>query len=144
MEAFARLIHKSNMTYLPTKMPVQFYGLPDGKVYLIYARFFRVGFEKSGLEFVIAEHEEFFYEYEHEQLIYFDSAMNKARVYHEMVDKPAPKIRIIKVFRSIRSFAEAYDHLNKKAEKILKNNLREKNNNDDADKHNVNPKSASA
>ncbi len=125
MNSFARLIHKSYMTYLPTKMPVQFYGLPDGKVYLLYAKFFRVGYEKSGLEYIIAEHEEFTYDYGDNQLIRHDSAI-KTKVYPETVDKPNPKIKIIKVFRSIKSFAEAFDHLNKKAEEMLKNKVAEK------------------
>jgi hypothetical protein len=51
MECFAKLIYKSHMTYIPTNLPVQFYGLPDGKVYLIYARFYDIKFGKSGLVF---------------------------------------------------------------------------------------------
>ncbi|MCG6187649.1 hypothetical protein [Maribellus maritimus] len=126
-------------------MPVQFYGLPDGKVYILYAKFFKVGYEKSGLEFVIAEHEEFSFDYEKGQLIQYDSSMNKIHVYSETVDKPNPKIKIINVFRSIKSFAEAFEHLNEKAKKILKNNnIQEKHIEVDADNEESNRKSASA
>ncbi len=143
MESFARLIHKSYITYLPTKTPVQFYGLPDGKVYLLYSKFFKVGYEKAGLEFIIAEHEEFSYDYKNEKLIHVDSSLNRVYVYPETVDKPNPKIKIIKVFRGIRSFAEAFEHLNKKAEKILKNNVSEKQIKV-GDKKDSDPKTASA
>ena len=117
MEKLAKLIHKSNLSYLPTKLPVHFYGLPDGKVYLLYSRFYKVGYEKSGIEFVMAVHDEFTYDYAKEQLISHDHASRKFPVYDELVDKPNPKIRILKVFREINSYSEALTRLNSKAQK---------------------------
>jgi len=119
MEIFAKLIHKSFVTYLPTKFPVQFYGLPDGKVYIIYARFFEIKFQRSGLEFILAEHLEFSYNYDEEKLISTGNQDNKKPVYSELVDKPNPKIKIIKVNREFNSFAEAFNELNKKAKTQL-------------------------
>jgi hypothetical protein len=121
MECFANLIYKSHMTYIPTNLPVQFYGLPDGKVYLIYARFYDIKFGKSGIEYVIAEHEEFSYDYECGKLIPLELNTRQLPVYVEMVDKPDPKIKILKVDRTLNSYAEAYTRLNKKALQILKN-----------------------
>jgi len=115
MEIFAKLIHKSFVTYLPTKFPVQFYGLPDGKVYIIYARFFEIKFQRSGLEFILAEHLEFSYNYAEEKLFSTGNQDTKKAVYAELVDKPDPKIKIIKVNRELNSFAEAFTELNKKA-----------------------------
>ena len=128
MENFAKLIHKSNATYVPTKLPVQFYGLPDGKVYLIYASFYEVGYEKSGIEYVIAVQEEFLFDYESEKLYYSNAVPNNSSfVYNEYVDKPNPKIKIEKVYRSIHSFGQAFTILNKKAQ-TLKNNLKKEDN----------------
>jgi hypothetical protein len=115
MEIFAKLIHKSFVTYLPTEFPVQFYGLPDGKVYIIYARFFEIKYQRSGLEFILAEHLEFSYNYTQEKLISAGNQDTKKPVYSELVDKPNPKIKIIKVSREFNSFAEAFNELNKKA-----------------------------
>jgi len=119
MEIFAKLIHKSFATYLPTKFPVQFYGLPDGKGYIIYARFFEIKFQRSGLEFILAEHLEFSYNYDEEKLISTGNQDNKKPIYSELVDKPNPKIKIIKVNREFNSFAEAFNELNKKAKTQL-------------------------
>ena len=118
MENYARLIHKSYMSYLPTKLPVQFYGLPDGKVYLIYASFYEVGFERSGIEYVIAVQEEFLYDYKNEKLINASDSKKHLTVYNEMVDKPNPKIKIQKVYRSVNSFGQAFKILTKKAQTI--------------------------
>jgi len=43
----------------------------------------------------------------------------KKPVYSELVDKPNPKIKIIKVNREFNSFAEAFNELNKKAKTQL-------------------------
>ncbi len=115
MESFAKLIHRTHTTYLPTKFPAQFYGLPDGKVYIIYPRFYEIKFQRSGLEFVLAEHLEFSYDYKEEKLFIRGNLKNQKSVYPELVDKPNPKFKIIKVNREFNSFAEAVENLNNKA-----------------------------
>jgi hypothetical protein len=116
MEIYAKLIHKSHITYLPTNFPVQFYGLPDGKVYILFARFYEIKYQRSGIEFLTAEHLEFSYNYQEEKLISHGSADSSKSVYSELVDKPNPKIKILKVNREFNSFADAFVQLNKKAE----------------------------
>jgi hypothetical protein len=115
MENFAKLIHKSHITYLPTNFPVQFYGLPDGKVYILFARFYEIKFQRSGLEFITAEHLEFSYNYKEDKLIPHGNPNFKKPVYFESVDKPNPKIKVLNINRKINSFAEAFVQLNKKA-----------------------------
>lgn len=119
MESFAKLIYRSNITYFPSKLPVQFYGLPDGKVYVVFARFYEIEYDRTYLEYVFAEHKEFSYDFENEKLI--PHSNSHGPVYNEIVDKPEPKVEIIKTFRNISSFAEAYDQLNKKARNIARN-----------------------
>jgi hypothetical protein len=119
MENFAKLIHKSHITYLPTNFPAQFYGLPDGKVYIIFARLYEIKFQRSGIEFVTAEHLEFSYNYTDEKLILHGNQDSKRPVYPEQVDKQNPKFKILKVNREIKSLAEAFALLNKKAKAQL-------------------------
>lgn len=121
MEPVARLIYKTNMSYLQTSQPVNFYGLPDGNVYLIYSRFYKINFERSGQEFVFAKHEEFVYDYDFDKLYLNPESKNYFPVYPEMVDKPEPKIRIFKVYRSFNSYGEAQHHLNHLAREIDNN-----------------------
>lgn len=121
MDTFVKLIHQANMTYLPTKLPAQFYGLPDGKVYLIFPRFYEIKFDRTYLEYVMAEHKEFSYDYEREKLIPHTLSQKNAPVYNEMVDKPEPKIEILKIYRNLTSFAQARALLNRKAKKMMEN-----------------------
>lgn len=119
MENYAKLIHKSHITYLPTNFPVQFYGLPDGKVYILFARLYEIKFQRSGIEFVTAEHLEFSYNYAEEKLILHGNPDSKKPVYSELVDKPSPRFKILKVNREFKSLAEAFVQLNQKAKTQL-------------------------
>lgn len=119
MENFAKLIHKSHITYLPTNFPAQFYGLPDGKVYILFARLYEIKFQRSGIEFITAEHLEFSFNYAEEKLISHGNTDSKKPVYLEQVDKPNPRFKILKVNREFKSLAEAFVQLNQKAKTQL-------------------------
>lgn len=115
MEKQAKLIYKTHASALPTIMPVYYYGMPDGHVYLIYSRMYEVDFNSISLEFVIALHHEFGFDYESEQLISFETCKPISSLPGFCIDKPDPKIRIIKVSRKIRKYSEALQKLEKKA-----------------------------
>ena len=127
MKTYAKLIHKSSLTYLPTNLPVYFFGMPDGKVYLIYARFYQINYDNSSLEYVIATHKDFSYDYENERLFLGDITENNNHIYSELVDKPDPCFMILNVYRNINSYSEAASYLNNLAYKILYENKSKKN-----------------
>ena len=118
MKSLAKLIHKTYMSYLPTAFPAHFYGMPNGKVYLIYSRFYDVKFGESGLEFIFAEHKEFSYNYEKEKIISSANNKKKLPIFAESIDKPNPKINIIEINRDLKSYGEALVFLNNKARKM--------------------------
>lgn len=109
MKYLAKLIHQSYITYMPTKLPVRFYGMPDGKVYMVYARFCKKAPDKTDVEYVLAEHEEFSYDYNKGVLI--PKMATRYPVYSEMVDKPNPVFNILQVNQEIKSYSEAVDLL---------------------------------
>lgn len=121
MKSFAKLIHQSYMTYFPTRLPVQFYGLPDGKVYIVYARFYQIKNDRTDLEYVLAVHDDFSYDFETMRLIPVNS--NRAPIYNEMVDNPDPNFTILEVRRDIDSYHKAIEQLKKRAEKLYSTDL---------------------
>jgi hypothetical protein len=123
MKSLAKLIHNTPVSYLPTKFPVHYYGMPNGKVYLIFARFYKSGSGKTGVEYVFAEHREFLYDYENSKLVSVDNDNKSAELYNESIDKPNPKIKIQKIYKRINSFAEARNKLNEDASKIQTNKV---------------------
>jgi len=123
MKSLAKLIHNASVSYLPTKFPVHYYGLPDGKVYLIFARFYKSGTGKTGVEYVFAEHREFLYDYDNSKLVSVNEDNKNTELYNESIDKPNPKIKIQKIYKRINSFAEARKKLNEDASKIQTSNV---------------------
>lgn len=119
MESNARLIYKSYMTYFHTFLPVYFYGMPNGKVYCIYARFYENSTGNSSLEFVFAEHEDLTYDYGAGKIISLNYSEISLQGFIEIVDKPEQRIRELKVYGNIASYAEAQEFLNTKAKAMV-------------------------
>jgi hypothetical protein len=120
MEQVAKLIHKTDMTYLPTAFPAHFYGMPDGKIYIVFSRFYKVNFSETGLEFIFAEHKEFAYDYELEKILPSKKGFRKIPIFAETIDKPNPEIKILKIDRSLNSYGEAFIYLNSTAQEMKK------------------------
>lgn len=119
MESKAKLIYKSYMTYFHTFLPVYFYGMPNGKIYCMYGRFFDTKRNSSEIEFVFAEHEGFSYEYQTEELLANGQVRIDLQGFIEMVDQPDQRIKIIKTVGDFSSYSEAQSFLNSKAVEMV-------------------------
>lgn len=119
MQNVAKLIHRTYASYLPTAFPAHYYGMPNGKIYVIYSRFYEIRFSGSGLEFVFAEHKEFKYDYENEIVMPRKKFNIRTPVFAEQVDKPDLKINIVKICRGLNSYGEAFNLLNSEAQEII-------------------------
>lgn len=118
MQTLAKLIHRTYASYLPTAFPAHYYGMPNGRIYVIYSRFYEIRFGGSGLEFVFAVHKEFKYDYEKEIIIPKKKFSIKMPVFAEQVDKPDLQLNIVKICRGLNSYGEAINLLNKEAQEI--------------------------
>lgn len=119
MKPFARLVYQTYTTYLPTVFQAQYYGMPNGKIYLIFSRFYKGAFNKSGLEFVFAEHNDYSYDYEKDSIIPSQKNKGKTPIFAEHVDSPKAKINIFNISRKLNSYGEALALLNKQAGKMI-------------------------
>lgn len=104
---------------MQTSLPVYFYGLPDGNIYLIYARFYEINFNKSGLEFVFAVLENYYYDFETEKVVALKSMDKNLSSFRKEVESKEPQLRIVKSYRNIKSFVEAQRFLGKKADEMV-------------------------
>lgn len=119
MESCYRLLHKSNNTHLQTSLPVYFYGMPNDNIYLIYARFYEINFNKSGLEFVFAILEEYTYDFVLGKIYTLKNKETSVKEFAEALEKTDIKIKIIKSYRKLNSFTKAQLHLNKIGKKMI-------------------------
>ena len=125
MQTLAKLIHRATASYLPIAFPALYYGMPNGRIYIVYSRFYEIKFVGSGLEFVFAVHMEFKYDYENEIIIPRKKIKLNTPVFAEQIDKPNSKINIVKICRGLNSYGEAVNLLNKEAREMYSYSLNE-------------------
>lgn len=125
MQAAAKLIHRANASYLPIAFPALYYGMPNGRIYVLYSRFYEIKFGGSGLEFVFAIHKDFKYDYERETILPRDKEHLQTPVFTELLDRPSTKINIVKICRDLNSYGEAVDLLNEDAKDMYSFNINE-------------------
>jgi len=123
MKTKAILLYKSYMTYFQSALPVYFYGMPDGSIYIIYTRFYDINLNDTGLEFVFAELEDFRIDFETGQLFLGNYIKVSLTDFKEKMDQPEPRLKILKVHRNVESYADAQANMNKIASKMSPNKV---------------------
>jgi hypothetical protein len=118
MKSFAKLLYRTYATYLPTAFPAHYYGMPNGKIYLVFSRFYRIAFDESGLEFVFAEHKDYSFDYNSETIVPLRKEQKPSPIFAEQVDAPKSKFKIFSVERKLRSYGEAQLFLNQIADRM--------------------------
>jgi hypothetical protein len=120
MESFAKLIHRTNVSYLPTLFPVHYYGMPNGKIFIILSRYYEIKFGGSGLEFIFALHKDYSYDYENERITQFHKKnRNNNIIFPELLDNPDMNIVIVKVTRNVNSYGQALHVLHNMAAEMM-------------------------
>lgn len=107
------LISKCYCSQYPTQLPVYFFGMPEGTILALYARFYAINFNETGLEFVFAELEDFTMNILTGEICH--PANNKINIsdFNSTVNQREPRLKIIKVHRKLKSFDDAIVKLNK-------------------------------
>ncbi len=118
MKPIAKIIHRTYASYLPTAFPAHYYGMPNGKIFLVFSRFYEAAFGKSGLEFVFAEHKEFAYDYKNDAIVSTSQQTQQTPVFAEQVDYPCAKFNVFNINRDLNSYGEAQVFMNEQAEKM--------------------------
>jgi hypothetical protein len=115
-----KILYSTGISYLPTQLNVMFCGSPDGQVYVVFGRFYKDSLNRRRIEYVIARHQEFRYNYNTETIFYsFGTVLNQP-VQKELLDKTNPSIEIIKIHRDVHSL---YAAVKKFDESITNNNM---------------------
>ena len=107
----AKLIFKANETYLPTPYSACYYGSSNGIIYIIYSAPYVTPAGKSGTEFFIAKHEEFYYNPFEERIIQVST--KKTPMFNSIVDKPGLRLTVLKSYKNCKSYDDAEELLEK-------------------------------
>jgi hypothetical protein len=85
--------------FFPTPYPAYYYGMPDNKVYVIYSNHYEIQSGKVGSEFIIAELEEFTYDFEKETLLAYKDNDLWSLTMKEAVCGWTQKMKIVKTYK---------------------------------------------
>ncbi|MCY1721645.1 hypothetical protein OU798_14920 [Prolixibacteraceae bacterium Z1-6] len=118
MKTFAKIVHRTYVSYLPTAFPAHYYGMPNGRIYLVFSRFYEADYGETGLEFVFAEHKDFKFDYETETILPWRGTKKQTPIFAEHVDHPHCRYNIFSVNRQLNSYGEAHIFLNDEALKM--------------------------
>jgi hypothetical protein len=116
-EDYAILLHSAITNYLPTSLPAQFFGMPNGSILIVFARFHDVGPQKNGVEFVFAKHLEFRFDYREKKVI--ETASNIYTSHFERLDKPYPLFEEIEVHTNLTNFSAAQKRVHEIARRLI-------------------------
>ena len=105
-----KLLYKAEQTYLKTSYPAHYYGSPDNKVYIIYKTQDLSPTGNSVIEFFIARHEEFGYNYIENKLV--ELKTKETPLLNSFIDKPNMVISNVENPKNCKSYENALERLN--------------------------------
>lgn len=105
-----KLLFTAKETYIKTPFPAYYYGSPDNKVYVIYKSSYLTPSGKTSFEFIIARHEQFYYNYLEDKIL--EKYTNKTPFLNSYIDKPNLILSIVKNSKGCRSYENAEELLN--------------------------------
>ena len=119
MKGKARLVYKSFNTCFRTFLPVYFYGTPNAKMVVLYTREKEEGLVRNSLEWVVATHLDFWYDYESDSIFDFQNREHDFEEFMEYVDKLEQRVRPLKTFGNFSNYTEAQQFYNGNASQML-------------------------
>jgi hypothetical protein len=121
MKGKARLICKTNNTYFAQFLTVYFYGLPNEKVVVLYTREKEGNTNRKSLEWVVASHLDFRYDYESDTIIDKENRACDFEEFIDFIDKQEQHIQPLQTFGEFYSLLDAEQFYNSGAQKMLYN-----------------------
>lgn len=119
MKSKARFIHKSFNTCFPALLPAYFYGIPNGEMLVMYVRDKENRYLKTDLEWVLAAHLDFHFDYESGAILDFQNPKYGFEEFIEIADKLEQKVRTLKTFGSFCSHSEALQFFYSNSDRML-------------------------
>lgn len=115
----ARLVYKSNNTCFRTFLPVYFYGMPSGKMVVLFTR------EKENLqlnksvEWIVAEHLDFKFDYELDAIVDARNREMEFEEFMEYTDKLEQHVKHLRSFGNFSTYTDAQQYLNANISQML-------------------------
>lgn len=111
MRPTARLLYKSYMTYFHSFLPVYFYGMPNGKIYCLYAQLAPQNGTDNMMDFTFMEHEDFSYDHKSDTIQICGDLKISHDYFKDMVDRPDQRLKALGISGKFESYSAAQKFL---------------------------------
>ncbi len=112
MKTKSKLIYRSENTCFQTLLPVYFYGMPDGKMLVLYTRFKSENPLDTTQEWIVAQHLDFTYNFESGRIYTMTGQEVSFEEFMELADNLEQRIRPLEWFGSFYNNREAQSYFN--------------------------------
>ncbi len=112
MKTKTHLIYKSLNTCFQTQLPVYFYGTSNGNVVVLFTQFKSDDLFDKTQEWVLANHSDFFYNYEFDTILTHDSQEIDFEEFMDLADNFEQRIVPFKTFGAFSTITEAQQYFN--------------------------------
>lgn len=112
MKGKARLLYKSYNSCFQTSLPVYFYGMPGGKMMVLFSRKKEDFYLKRNFEWVLAVHLDFWFDYDAGVIMDFKNREVGLEEFMELTDKLEQRINPVKIFGSFSGSGDALQFIN--------------------------------
>jgi hypothetical protein len=112
MKYTARLVYKSVNTCFQTTLPVYFYGMPSGKMVVLFASCKNDFPDETALKWTLAEHMDFWYDFETGTILTTGSRVIEIDEFMELADNLEQRIITKATYGNFSNKTEAMHFLN--------------------------------
>ncbi len=112
MKTKSKLIYRSENTCFQTLLPVYFYGMPDGKMLVLYTRFKSENPLDTTQEWIVAQHLDYSYNFESGRIYTMTGQEVNFEEFMDLADNLEQRIRPLEWFGSFYTNHEAQVYFN--------------------------------
>ncbi len=119
MKVNSKLIYQSDNTCFQTFLPVYFYGMPDGKMLVVFTRFKNENPLDTMQEWIVAQHLDYYYDFSTDKIISSGNQEIDINEFMDLADNLEQRIRPLEWFGSFYTNHEAQIYFNQNKNLML-------------------------
>ena len=119
MKVQSKLIYQSDNTCFQTFLPVYFYGMPDGKMLVVFTRFKNENPLDIMQEWIVAQHLDYYFDFSADKI--FTSGNQEVDIieFMDLADNLEQRVRPLEWFGSFYTNHEAQNYFNRNKDQML-------------------------
>lgn len=119
MKVNSKLIYQSDNTCFQTFLPVYFFGMPDGKMLVVFTRFKNDNPQDMMQEWIVAQHLDYQYNFSTDKIFTSENQEIDITEFMDLADNLEQRVRPLEWFGSFCTNNEAQNYFNQNKDLML-------------------------